>query len=484
MSARDHIRSFPSLCALLAAAGTAVLMPPAARAADRAVPPAQESRQPSVMPPGSLRDPIVPAGAAEPLSSPGNAGSAADEEMPPAGRGEMFSEGQIRYCLAQRVRIDAVRPLLNRYDHEEIQRFNEQVADLNSRCSSYRYSGSALQDARAWLESARPRIEQAARDAHRAAAATAARSTGQGSGGAKGAPSPAQRSARADDRKQAAVATPPAAQKAPPGRKEAAVEPEAQASSRRQPELPAPPAPPPPPEVAAAPASVRTQPEAAQSTPAAPQVTQPRTPAPQVAAARRDADGAAATDAADAKPRTQSIPDAAAAEAMPPKPEAQSAVAPVSEAQPAAAALPPQPEGPSPAAPVAEKQPSAPAAQESASSLPETGARTAAATASDPAGSGQDGPLARLTKEVHAVGSMVLERPADGAAGDATAQLEVRYAAGGYIRSIVIAQSSGSADLDQQALALARTLRLPNAPQELQGQELAVRFPVVFRSAR
>jgi TonB family protein len=78
----------------------------------------------------------------------------------------------------------------------------------------------------------------------------------------------------------------------------------------------------------------------------------------------------------------------------------------------------------------------------------------------------------------------VLERPSDGAAGDVTTQLEVRYAAGGYIKSIVIAESSGSPALDDQALAVARTLRLPNAPDELSTQEFAVRFPVVFRSAR
>jgi TonB family protein len=459
-------------------------MPPAVHAADRAVPAAQESRQPSGMPPGSLRDPIVPAGAADPLSSHGNAGSTAEEEMPPVGKGEMFSEGQIRYCLAQRVRIDAVRPLLNRYDHDEIRRFNEQVADLNSRCSSYRYSGSALQDARAWLDSARPRIEQAARDAHRAAAATAARNTGQqGSGDAKGAAAPARKSARADDRKQEAAGTQAVpAQKAPSRRKEAAVQ--AEADSKRQPQLPAPPALPAPPEVPAPPASVRTQPEAAQSTAAAPEVAQPRAPAPQVATAGRDAGGSASAQPTDPSAKAQPEPAPAAADAASRQAEAQSAAAPVSEAQPAAAALPPKPQGPPPAAPAAEKEPSAPAVQASASPAPEAAAKTAAASASEPAGSGQDGPLARLTKEVHAVGSMVLERPAGGGAGDATAQLEVRYAAGGYIRSIVIAQSSGSVDLDQQALAIARTLRLPNAPQELQGQEFAVRFPVMFRSAR
>ena len=82
------------------------------------------------------------------------------------------------------------------------------------------------------------------------------------------------------------------------------------------------------------------------------------------------------------------------------------------------------------------------------------------------------------------MGSMVLDRPPDGKSGDVIAQLEVRYAEGGYINSIVVAQSSGSPALDEQALAVARVLRLPSAPPELRAQAFSVTFPVVFRSAR
>lgn len=79
---------------------------------------------------------------------------------------------------------------------------------------------------------------------------------------------------------------------------------------------------------------------------------------------------------------------------------------------------------------------------------------------------------------------MVLPRPKDATTGDLTAQVEVRYAAAGFINSIVIAQSSGSPFLDEEALARARALRLPNAPEELRGKEFSVQFPVVFRSPR
>jgi TonB family protein len=88
-----------------------------------------------------------------------------------------------------------------------------------------------------------------------------------------------------------------------------------------------------------------------------------------------------------------------------------------------------------------------------------------------------------VTQEVRAAGSQVLDRPRDNVPGDLTAQLEVRYAAGGYINSIVIAESSGSPVLDEQALNIARMTRFPNPPEDLKGQDFAVRFPVVFRSA-
>ena len=136
------------------------------------------------------------------------------------------------------------------------------------------------------------------------------------------------------------------------------------------------------------------------------------------------------------------------------------------------AAVPPQREPP-PAAASAEAQPAPPSATDSRGKTASTAAaNTAPAT-------GRDAALAKLTQELRQVGSLVLDRPDSGA--DATAQLEVHYASGGYISSIVIAQSSGSPALDDQALGYARAMRLPNAPQELRGQEFVVSFPIVFR---
>ena len=107
-------------------------------------------------PPGSASRPLE--AAPMPLTE--------DEALPPVGKGNMFSDEQLRYCLAQLVRVDAVRPLLDRYEREEVEHFNALVADFNARCASYRYKGNALDEAKAWLEESRAKIEAAARESY------------------------------------------------------------------------------------------------------------------------------------------------------------------------------------------------------------------------------------------------------------------------------------------------------------------------------
>jgi TonB family protein len=91
-----------------------------------------------------------------------------------------------------------------------------------------------------------------------------------------------------------------------------------------------------------------------------------------------------------------------------------------------------------------------------------------------------------LTKDIQQVGSTVLPLPAGSGEGnsDLTTQVEVRYAPGGWVRSIVVGESSGSAALDEQALAVARATRFPDVPEALRSRDFSVRFPVVFRAAR
>jgi protein TonB len=92
----------------------------------------------------------------------------------------------------------------------------------------------------------------------------------------------------------------------------------------------------------------------------------------------------------------------------------------------------------------------------------------------------------RFAGEVQRVASQVLDQrdypqEARGKNWEGTTQIEVRYAAAGYISSIVVGESSGYPPLDDTALQIARNMRLPSAPEELRSHDFAVRFPIVFR---
>ena len=89
-----------------------------------------------------------------------------EEEVPPIGENNLLSEEQIRYCLAQIIRIEATRPLLNRYRPEQVDYFNHAVADYNSRCGRYRYEGDAHDAAKGLVEENRAQVERDARDAY------------------------------------------------------------------------------------------------------------------------------------------------------------------------------------------------------------------------------------------------------------------------------------------------------------------------------
>src|SRR5215475_6884309 len=90
-----------------------------------------------------------------------------DEEVPPAGAENlMFSDAEIRYCLAQIIRIEAVRPLVDRYERAQVSYFNELVADYNTRCGHYRYMEGARESAQVQVEISRSTIESDARQAY------------------------------------------------------------------------------------------------------------------------------------------------------------------------------------------------------------------------------------------------------------------------------------------------------------------------------
>jgi len=440
-----------------------------------------------------------------------------DEEVPPAGADNlMFSDAEIRYCLAQIIRIEAVRPLVDRYERAQVGYFNELVADYNSRCGHYRYMEGARESAQVQVEVSRSTIESDARQAYvwrfaeseksspptrsPAAAQTPAKE-------AKKPPKPAaaaqaeaaaSQSARSPQPKQPA-ATPArtepaqtAAAAQTQAKQQPSEPPPAAPAAASQPERPTAPATPPPPQQqAAAIPSESVQPAGAQpqaktqaseppaSTPSPnPQPERLATPAPQTAVQQAPAAIASAQDTRITEPSSparavdQTAPPAPASDtssqaSQPVASAAQVQGKPQTRSSPAAAPVSSENDRPRDAAPAQETKPPTAVAK--------------ASTDGAPAGA-----IDRFTKEIERAGSQVLdERDYPSEARDkkwqGTTLIEVRYAEGGYIRSIVVGRSCGHAVLDEQAVQIARNLRLPNAPEELRSHEFAVRFPIVFQ---
>ena len=74
------------------------------------------------------------------------------EEMPPVGRDHVLGAAQIRYCLAEDIRMEAAKGSLNSYADSDVDQFNAMVADYNSRCGAFKYRSGALESARSEIE--------------------------------------------------------------------------------------------------------------------------------------------------------------------------------------------------------------------------------------------------------------------------------------------------------------------------------------------
>lgn len=81
------------------------------------------------------------------------------ESKPPVGQDLVFSGEQIRYCLAEDIRMEGAKSALNNYIDSDVDRFNAMVADYNSRCRSFRYRSGALESARRDVEPYRSQLQ-------------------------------------------------------------------------------------------------------------------------------------------------------------------------------------------------------------------------------------------------------------------------------------------------------------------------------------
>lgn len=85
--------------------------------------------------------------------------SSPEESMPPTGQNVLLSAPQIRYCLAEEIRIDGSKSSVDNYSDSGVDLFNAYVADFNSRCGSFRYRTGALESARRDVEPYRSQLQ-------------------------------------------------------------------------------------------------------------------------------------------------------------------------------------------------------------------------------------------------------------------------------------------------------------------------------------
>lgn len=88
------------------------------------------------------------------------------EERPPVSRGELYSTPQLRYCLAESIRIEAVREVLDKSGPRSVEEFNARIEDFNARCSRYRFYESEMFIVKDEVERHRTRLQADARRAY------------------------------------------------------------------------------------------------------------------------------------------------------------------------------------------------------------------------------------------------------------------------------------------------------------------------------
>ena len=95
-----------------------------------------------------------------------------NESRPPVGKDHALSRDQIRYCLAESARIEAMEKIVNEYNHTDVDTFNRHVNDYNSRCGSFRYRPGTLESVQREVDAARSRLGQEGRARLRATSRT------------------------------------------------------------------------------------------------------------------------------------------------------------------------------------------------------------------------------------------------------------------------------------------------------------------------
>ena len=99
-----------------------------------------------------------------PVPAKPQAPSRPSEEQPSAGTNNVLGPAQIRYCLAEDIRLEAAKGALNNYVGSDVDRFNAMVADYNGRCGQFRYRRGSLESARSEIEGIRSLLQAEGRN--------------------------------------------------------------------------------------------------------------------------------------------------------------------------------------------------------------------------------------------------------------------------------------------------------------------------------
>jgi len=82
------------------------------------------------------------------------------EELPPVGADNILNNNQIRYCLAEKIRIKAHEAQVNANSQSSVNALNRYVDDYNLRCAAYRYRRGTLESVRSEVEPYRQGLER------------------------------------------------------------------------------------------------------------------------------------------------------------------------------------------------------------------------------------------------------------------------------------------------------------------------------------
>lgn len=118
-----------------------------------------QTSEKSLAPPPVYSPPVESAAPHVPPPSDRQVPAGLKESMPPVGQGLVFSVPQIRYCIAEDIRVESARKVLDSISDDDMSRFNAMVDDYNSRCGNYRYRRGTLESAQRDVEQHRVQLQ-------------------------------------------------------------------------------------------------------------------------------------------------------------------------------------------------------------------------------------------------------------------------------------------------------------------------------------